>query len=77
MAKRYKVTINKRGRIPFIGTPGPILKPRYISEEVYTNLVKLGYPVKIVPEVKSTPVVNNDKQPVVSNKKTAAPKKKL
>jgi hypothetical protein len=44
---RYKVTIPKKGQIPGVGT-GPILKPIYINESVYNNLIGLGYPVKLI-----------------------------
>lgn len=47
MAKNYKVTINKRGHIPGIGN-GPFLKPLYIDENLYNDLIKLGYPVNLV-----------------------------
>jgi hypothetical protein len=47
MTVRYKVTINKRGYIPAVGN-GPIKRPITISESIYNNLVKLGYPVEVV-----------------------------
>lgn len=41
------VTINTNKRIPFINRSGPIDSPIAITREVYDNLLKLGYPVKI------------------------------
>ena len=52
---KVKVTIKKRGRIPYIGN-GPVIKPIYISTEIYDTLVKMGYPVERVDTV--VPFVN-------------------
>jgi len=51
--KKYRITIKKRGYIPGIGQ-GPIIKPIYVSQMVYDNLIKLGYPVEIVGSVSDT-----------------------
>lgn len=67
---KVKVTIKKRGRIPYIGN-GPVIKPIYISTEIYDTLVKMGYPVErvdtVVPfvnklKVEETEVVNTDEE---------------
>jgi len=52
---RIKVTINKRGHIPQLGL-GPIRRPVLITEELYNQLIKLGYPVRVIdnPSVKKT-----------------------
>jgi len=44
---RVKVTINKKGHIPSLGL-GPIRRPILITEELCDQLIKLGYPVKII-----------------------------
>lgn len=52
---KVRVTIKKRGRIPYIGN-GPVIKPIYISQEIYETLIKLGYPVvkvDTVPAIKT------------------------
>ena len=52
---RVKVTINKKGHIPHLGT-GPIKRPVLITEELCNELIKLGYPVKVLnkPILKTT-----------------------
>lgn len=59
---RVKVTINKRGYIPQLGL-GPIRRPVLITKELCDNLIKLGYPVKIVE--KPTVVRNIEKKDAV------------
>lgn len=71
MSKRYKVTINKRGHIPGVGH-GPIKRPIIVSETVYNNLVKLGFPVEIIKEISpikpiSAPVKEVEVTPEVVN----------
>lgn len=50
---RIKVTINKKGHIPHLGM-GPIRRPVLITEELCNELIKLGYPVRVIsnPSVK-------------------------
>jgi len=52
---RVKVTINKKGHIPHLGI-GPIRRPVLITEELCNQLIKLGYPVRVIetPSVKKT-----------------------
>lgn len=63
---KVKVTIRKRGRIPYIGN-GPVIKPIYISQEIYDTLIKLGYPVQKVETVSAI-------QPTTKVEEVVAPK---
>lgn len=64
---KVKVTIKKRGKIPYIGN-GPVIKPIYISQEIYETLVQLGYPVV---KVDTVPAIKTKvEEPVNENEET-------
>lgn len=69
--QKVKVTIRKRGKIPFIGN-GPVLKPIYIPTEVYENLIKLGYPVEKVETVSANAVTKKSEPKAVKINSTVS-----
>jgi hypothetical protein len=61
--KKYRVTINKRGRIPGVGV-GPFRRPLYITETVYNHLTRLGYPIEVISTTDDNKVVKESDESV-------------